>query len=360
MHASLTPRERFLAACRREPLDVPPAWVMRQAGRYLPEYRAVRETHDFLSMCRTPAAAAEVTLQPIRRFGMDAAVIFSDILIPCAAMGQDVRFTEGEGPALAPGLRTLADVEALKDFDAKKETGFLGDAIRLVRKELGKERAIIGFCGAPWTTASYMIEGGTSRNFEHSKRLMLSEPAMFERLCTRLVDNLIPYLAMQVEAGADVVQVFDSWGGTLDAPTYRRVILPHVQRLVAGAKKTGVPVILYVNGCSQLLEVLADSGADVLGIDWRVSAADAIKRVGSRVGLQGNLDPCTLFAPPAVVAREVTRVRDEFREQRGYIFNLGSGILPGVPVESMDALFRVLKGRHERAAAAKSQPGRCG
>ena len=360
MHAPLTSRERFLAACRREPLDVPPAWVMRQAGRYLPEYRAVREAHDFLSMCRTPSAAAEVTLQPIRRFGMDAAVIFSDILIPCAAMGQDLRFAEGEGPVLAPCVRTAADVEKLRDFDARSATGFLGDAIRLVRKELGKERAIIGFCGAPWTMASYMIEGGTSRNFEHSKRLLLAEPETFARLSQRLVDNLIPYLAMQVEAGADVLQVFDSWGGALDAATYRSAILPHVQRLVAGAKQCGVPVILYVNGCTQLLEVLADSGADVLGIDWRIAPAEAIARVGSRVALQGNLDPCTLFAPPAVVSREVTRVLDEFRPQRGHIFNLGSGILPGTPVESMETLFRVLRGRHERAAAASSRPGRCG
>ena len=168
---------------------------------------------------------------------------------------------------------------------------------------------------------------------------MLAEPEVFAKLCSRLVDNLIPYLAMQVEAGADVLQVFDSWGGALDAATYRSAILPHVQRLVAGGKKLGVPVILYVNGCAQLLEVMADSGADVLGIDWRVDAADAIARVGSRVALQGNLDPCTLFAPPAVISREVTRVLDEFREQRGYIFNLGSGILPGVPVESMDTLL---------------------
>ncbi len=356
----MTPRERFLAACRREVLDVPPAWVMRQAGRYLPEYRAVREQHDFLSMCRTPAAAAEVTLQPVRRFGMDAAVIFCDILIPCAAMGLDVRFSEGEGPALAPGVRTAADVERLNDFDPRQATGFLGDAIRIVRKELGKQRAIIGFCGAPWTTASYMIEGGTSRNFEQSKRLLLGEPEVFGRLCTRLVDNLIPYLAMQVEAGADVVQIFDSWGGTLDAATYRSALLPHVARLVAGAKKLGVPVILYVNGCAQLLEVLADSGADVLGIDWRVSPADALARVGARVALQGNLDPCALFAPPAIVAREVARVLDEFRTQRGYIFNLGSGILPGTPVESMETLFRVLRGRRERALAGESRSGRCG
>jgi uroporphyrinogen decarboxylase len=273
---------------------------------------------------------------------MDAAVIFCDILVPCAAMGQDLRFAEGEGPALAPCVRSSADVERLSDFDARKATGFLGDALRIVRKELGRQRALIGFCGAPWTTASYMIEGGTSRNFEHSKRLLLSEPAVFERLCVRLVDNLIPYLALQVEAGADALQIFDSWGGALDAATYRRALLPHVVRLVAGAKKLGVPVILYVNGCAQLLEVLADSGADVLGLDWRVAAADA------------------MFAPPAIVAQEVSRVLDEFRAQRGYIFNLGSGILPGTPVESMEAIFRVLRGRHERAEAGRSQPGRCG
>jgi len=360
MHASMTPRERFLAACRRQELDAAPAWVMRQAGRYLPEYRAVRAQHDFLSMCRTPAAAAEVTLQPVRRFGMDAAVIFSDILVPCAAMGLDLRFAEGEGPHLAPCVRSAADVARLADFDPHQATAFLGEAIRLVRRELGKERAIIGFCGAPWTTASYMIEGGSSRNFEHSKRLLYSEPEVFELLCKRLVDNLLPYLALQVEAGADALQIFDSWGGALDGATYRRALLPHVARLVAGARKLGVPVILYVNGCAQLLEVLADSGADVLGLDWRVEPADAIARVGARVALQGNLDPCALFAPPAVVAREVARVLDEFAGQRGYIFNLGSGILPGTPLESMDALFRVLRGRQERAAAGTSRPGRCG
>jgi uroporphyrinogen decarboxylase len=360
MHASMSPRERFLAACRRQELDLPPAWVMRQAGRYLPEYRALRERHDFLSMCRTPAAAAEVTLQPVRRFGMDAAVIFSDILVPCAAMGLDLRFAEGEGPQLAPPVRSAADVARLADFDPRQATAFLGEAIRLVRKELGKQRAIIGFCGAPWTTASYMIEGGSSRNFENAKRLLLGEPEVFERLCTRLVDNLLPYLALQVEAGADALQIFDSWGGALDAATYRRALLPHVARLVAGAKQLGVPVILYVNGCAQLLEVLADSGADVLGIDWRVEPADAIARVGARVALQGNLDPCALFAPPAVVAREVARVLDAFAGQRGYIFNLGSGILPGTPVESMEALFRVLRGRAERAAAGEARPGRCG
>jgi uroporphyrinogen decarboxylase len=340
-----SPREIFLSALRREPVPRTPWWVMRQAGRYLPEYRAVRGGHDFLEMVRDPALAAEVTLQPIRRFGMDAAVIFSDILVPCAAMGVDVRFEEGEGPKLAPAIRTRADVERLRDFDPARDTAFLGEAIRRVRAELGPDRAILGFCGAPWTTASYFVEGGTSRNFEHAKALLHGDPSTFALLCDRLVTNLVPYLAMQVEAGADAVQVFDSWGGALDARTWREHLLPHVARLVRETRqRTRVPVILYVNGASQLLEVLAETGADALGVDWRVDPREAIARVGSRCALQGNLDPSILFAPPDAVEREARRVLDGFRGAPGHVFNLGSGILPGTPVASMERIAHVLSG----------------
>ncbi len=339
MHSPMTPRERFLAACRREPVDRAPAWMMRQAGRYLPEYRALREGREFLEMVHDPALAAELTLQPIRRFGMDAAVIFCDILVPPNAMGLDLEFVSGQGPVLSPVVRNREAVDALKTFDAPSATAFLADALRLVRAELGEERALIGFCGAPFTVASYMIEGQSSRNFEHSKRLALDEPEVFEALLAHIVECSIPYLEMQVEAGADAVQIFDSWGGALDAATYRRVLLPHVQRMVAALQSTGVPVILYVNGCSHLLEVLADSGADVLGIDWRVNPAEAMTRVGSRVALQGNLDPTTLFAAPEVVAREARGVLDAFASQPGYVFNLGSGILPLTPVRSVEALW---------------------
>jgi uroporphyrinogen decarboxylase len=266
-------------------------------------------------------------------------VIFSDILVPSAAMGLDVSFHEGVGPKLSPLVRTDEDIEALADFDPAAETGFLGEAIRRVREELGEERAIVGFCGAPLTTASYMIEGGSSRNYEHTKAMIYGEPERFDRLVTRLVDNLIPYLAMQVDAGADCLQVFDSWGGTLDAATYRRVLLPHMQRLVEGAKRTGAPVILYLNGGNHLLEVMADSGADVLGVDWRIDPKDAIARVGGRVALQGNLDPCVLFAPPEVVASETRAVLERFSGAEGYVFNLGSGILPKTPIESVEAMF---------------------
>jgi uroporphyrinogen decarboxylase len=345
MASDLTSRERFLAACRREKLDAPPAWVMRQAGRYLPEYRELRARHDFLSMVRTPEVAAEVTCQPIRRFDMDVAVIFSDILVPLAAMGLDVQFKEGEGPSLAPPVRTAQDVERLVDFVPADSTAFVGDAIRRVRAELGDQKAILGFCGAPWTTASYAIEGGSSRDFQNAKRMLYAEPELFDRLCARLVDNLIPYLAMQVEAGADAIQVFDSWGGALDAATWRHAILAHTSRLVAETKRLGVPVILYVNGAAHLLQAMAGAGADVIGIDWRVPASEAIRHVGARAAIQGNLDPCALFAPPDVVERETRRVLDAFAQQAGYVFNLGSGILPGTPVESMEAVFRVVKAR---------------
>jgi len=337
-------RARFLAACRREETDRPPAWMMRQAGRYLPEYREVRSGSTFLGMVHDPGRASEVTLQPIRRYGMDAAVIFCDILVPPAAMGQEVDFVEGQGPVLEPALRSAEDVERLADFDATGATGFLAESIRRVREGLGDERAIIGFCGAPFTVASYMIEGRSSRNFENTKQMMLGDPETFDRLLTRVVDNSIGYLRMQAEAGADVLQVFDSWGGALSADAFRERLLPHVERLVSEARGFGVPVILYVNGCHHLLEVMADSGADVLGVDWRIDPREAIARVGDRVALQGNLDPCTLFAPPEVVRAEAQRVLDGFRGQRGYIFNLGSGILPKTPLESVQALWDTVLG----------------
>jgi uroporphyrinogen decarboxylase len=349
--SSMTSRERFLAACRRQPVDAPPGWVMRQAGRYLPEYRKVRRKHGFMELVETPELAAEVTLQPMRRFDGDGAVVFSDILVPVKAMGLTVEFLEGKGPVIEPALQGDDPAGVLQDFKAEQATAFLAETLRLVRKELGPDKALIGFCGAPWTVASYAIEGGSSRNFEHTKKLLWSDPQAFYRLLERFVDNMLPYLEMQVEAGADVLQVFDSWGGALDAETDRTHILPHLKRLVGGGRAAGVPVIAYVNGGYHLLEVLADSGADVVGIDWRVAPADAIARIGGRCALQGNLDPCVLFAPPEIVARETARTLDAFAAQQGYVFNLGSGILPKTPVESMEAVFETLRSRRPQEAA---------
>jgi len=316
---------------------------MRQAGRTLPEYRALRSRHAFLDMVKTPSLAAEVTLMPVRRFGMDAAVIFSDILVPPAAMGLSVRFEEGRGPLVEPVVRSREALTELRPFEAAKATGFVGEAIATVREELGESRAIIGFCGAPFTLASYMIEGGSSRNFEHAKGLMHSDPELFEAILDSIVEAQIPYLAMQVAAGADVLQIFDSWVGSLSAKDYARHVLKHTRRLVAGAQESGVPVILFGNGTSHLLEVLVETGADVLSIDWRCDPADAVRRTRGRVALQGNLDPCVLFAPPAVVRSETQRVLSAFDGAPGYIFNLGSGILPTTPLESMETIFEVLR-----------------
>ena len=338
----MTPRERFLASLRGNETHAPTGWMMRQAGRYLPEYQELRRGQSFLDTVRNPELACEITLQPIRRYGMDAAVVFSDILVPPAAMGQDVEFVEGKGPVLAPPIRTRGDLDRLRDFDPVRDTGYLMETLRRVREGLGDERALIGFCGAPFTTASYMIEGGTSRNFEHSKRMLFDESDLFGALVDRLTDQLCPYLAAQVEAGADALQIFDSWGGALDARTYRDALLPSLKRLVAAGRATGVPVILYVNGGGHLLDVLLDAEPDALSIDWRTDVAQARERTRGRCALQGNLDPTILFASPDVVRRETKRVLDAFSGHPGYVFNLGSGILPKTPVESVGAAFETL------------------
>ncbi len=344
-------RERYLAACRRQPTDAPPGWVMRQAGRYLPEYRALREGKTFLDMVHDPAVAAELTCQPLRRFDMDAAILFSDILVPPAAIGQGVRFEPGRGPVIEPPLRSAEDIDRLNDFDAAQSTGFVAEAARQVRAEIGPEKALIGFCGGPFTTASYMIEGGGSRTFEHTKRLYLTEPAAFDRLLGRLASNLVPYLLRQLDAGADAVQIFESWGGALDAKTYASVVLPHVARMVAGVRDAApeAPVIFYVNGGGHLLETLVRAEPNVLGLDWRIDPAEDVRLVGADGALQGNLDPCTLVAGPERVRAETEAVLDAFSGQQGYVFNLGSGILPTVPVESMSAVFAALDARRPSA-----------
>ena len=338
----MKPRERFLAALSGEVLDAPPGRMMRQAGRYLPEYQELAQGRTFLERVHDPELAAEITLQPIRRYGMDAAVIFCDILVPPAAMGMDLDFVAGTGPVMSNPVRDRDAVEGLMDFDARADTGFLGEAIRRVRAALGDERAIVGFCGAPFTVASYMVEGGSSRNFEHSKRLMYDEPETFARLLERVADNQLGYLAMQVEAGADALQIFDSWGGALDAHTYREVLLPSLKRLVDGAKQLGVPVIVYLNGSSHLLEVLLETAPDCLSIDWRVDVARARELTKGTTALQGNLDPIVLHASPAVVRREMNRTLDAFAGHTGHVFNVGSGIIPKTPVESVGAAFETL------------------
>jgi uroporphyrinogen decarboxylase len=343
--AGITPRERFIGAARRKPVDRPPVWLMRQAGRYLPEYRALREGRSFMDMVRTPDLAAEITCQPIRRFDFDAAVIFSDILVPVAAMGRSVHFEEGRGPIVDPVVRTRAHVDGLEAFDPERSTGFVGDAIRLVRRELGPDRPIIGFCGGPFTVASYMVEGRSSRDFTRVKGLLHGDRATFTELLSRVVEASIPYLGMQVEAGADALQIFESWGGALDAPTFCEAVLPHVEKLIVCAKALGVPVILYVNGGAHLVEALAWAGPDVLSLDWRADVPRIVAAMGDRFAFQGNMDPGALFGTPEAAAREATRVLDRFAGASGHIFNLGSGILPETPIACVEAVVAAVRAR---------------
>ncbi len=330
-------RDRMLAACRREPVDRPPVWLMRQAGRYLPEYRKLKETRDFWTLVRTPALASEVTLQPIRRFGMDAAIIFCDILIVPDSMGVAVSYAEG-GPVLEPLVTGMQDVEALRAVDAARDWPYLAEALGLVREQLDG-RALVGFAGAPFTLASYMVEGRVSAELVKIKSLGYNRPEVLEALLERLSAAVADLLCMQVEAGADLVQLFDTWAGRLAPEDYERWALPAVQAVVERVHALGVPVILYVNGAAGLLEPMARSGCDVLSVDARVRLSDAVQRVGGSVALQGNLDPIRLFGPVDGV-RESVRALVAQTGGRGHVVNLGHGVLPPTPVEAVEAFVR--------------------
>ncbi len=328
--------DRILRAARREPTDTTPIWIMRQAGRYLPEYREIRGNIAFLDLCKHPDLAAEVTVQPVRRLGVDAAIIFSDILIPVEPMGMELELGD-KGPHLPSPLRTEADVQKLHGFDPEEGTGFLAEAIRRTRKALNDSVPVIGFAGAPFTLAAYMVEGGGSKSFIHIKRMMFEQPKVAHALFQKITDALIPYLKMQVAAGVKLVQIFDSWGGELSPRDFREFSLPYLQRIVSELKATGVPVIVFGTSMSTLLPQLKQTGADVVGCDWRIEIDDARRILGSDVAVQGNLDPLALFLP-----REQLRERAEDIVRRagptGHIFNLGHGILPPTDPDSAKAL----------------------
>jgi uroporphyrinogen decarboxylase len=324
---------RFLRACRRQPVDCTPVWMMRQAGRYLAEYRAIRADHSFLEMCRTPELAAEVTLQPLRRFPLDAAIIFADILLPLPGMGIDLDFATGEGPVISNPVQTPRDVEALHPLTPERDVPFLADAIRLVRAEIEGKVPLIGFSGAPFTLASYIIEGGGSKNFVATKTLMYAQPAVWHRFMDKVADVVSSYLAFQIEAGVQAVQLFDSWVGVLSPTDYRDFVLPYSQRVIAAV--TGqVPVIHFGTDTTTLLPFMKEAGGDVIGVDWRIDLADAWTVLGQDVGIQGNLDPLVLFAPTDVIEGRVKAVLDAAAGRPGHIFNLGHGILPSTPPEN--------------------------
>jgi uroporphyrinogen decarboxylase len=328
--------ERFLNACRREPVDCTPVWFMRQAGRYMAEYRALRAKHSILELCKTPELAAQVTLQPIDRFPLDAAIIFADILLPLEPMGLSLEFAEGEGPVIHNPVRDQADVERLTVIDGG-ELEYVAEAIRQARRALNGRVPLIGFAGAPFTLASYAIEGGSSRNYLRTKQLMYCEPKAWHQLMDKFARVITGYLRRQIKAGAQAIQLFDSWVGCLSVGDYVEYVLPHVQLIFEGLKREGVPMIHFGTGTSAMLRQMREAGGDVIGVDWRIHLDEAWATVGHDVAVQGNLDPLTLFAPLHEIERRVADILRRAGGRPGHIFNLGHGILPTTPVEHVTA-----------------------
>jgi uroporphyrinogen decarboxylase len=338
----MTSRERFLSACACAPLERPPIWVMRQAGRYLPEYRALKAKHSFLEMVKTPELAAEVTLQPLRRFELDAAIIFSDILVIPEALGQGYKFREEGGIAMEYRLETRAQLDRLDPARVASHLDYVARALRRVKAELKGEHALLGFAGAPWTLATYMVEGGSSEDFSRIKQLFFTDRPFFDALMGKLTAAIIAYCRMQIAAGADALQLFDSWGGIVAGQDYEAASLRWMREIIAALPKD-FPVILYAKGAPMQLTDMAFSGARVLGVDWTVDLGVVRKLVPGNVALQGNLDPVLMNTTPEIVRREATRLLESMRGARGHIFNLGHGIMPEAKIECMEALVATVR-----------------
>jgi len=347
--------DRFIRALLRQPVDVTPVWMMRQAGRYLPEYLKVRkQAGSFMSLCTNPELACEVTMQPLERFPLDAAILFSDILTIPDAMGLGLYFETGEGPRFRKPVRTAADVKALAVPDPEAELRYVMDAVRLIRRTLDNRLPLIGFSGSPWTLATYMVEGGSTKTFSRSKGMLYNEPQLMHRMLDTVADAVIAYLNAQIAAGAQAVMIFDTWGGVLTPQDYSDFSLQYMRKIVAGLTReyegAKVPVILFTKGGCQWLEIMADTGADALGLDWSTDLAVARKRVGDRVALQGNLDPAVLYASPDVIRDKVAAVLAAYGKGSGHVFNLGHGITPDVNPEHagvlVDAVHELSKQYH--------------
>ena len=327
--------DRFLKALMRQPVDRTPVWMMRQAGRYLPEYRATRaQAGDFMSLCKNTELACEVTLQPLERYELDAAILFSDILTIPDAMGLGLYFEEGEGPKFRKPVRTEADIEQLQVINTASDLSYVTDAVSMIRRELQGRVPLIGFSGSPWTLATYMIEGQSSRDFARAKTMLYTQPELMHQLLDKLALSVIDYLNAQIVAGAQVVQIFDTWGGALSHAAYQEFSLAYMQKIVSGLIKQAdgrdVPVILFTKGGGLWLEAMADTGCHALGLDWTIDIGAAKKRVGDQVALQGNMDPAILRADPATIEREVQGILASFGAGNGHIFNLGHGITPDI------------------------------
>ncbi|UUE57941.1 uroporphyrinogen decarboxylase [Pectobacterium aroidearum] len=347
--------DRYLRALLRQPVDVTPVWMMRQAGRYLPEYKATRaQAGDFMSLCKNAELACEVTLQPLRRYALDAAILFSDILTIPDAMGLGLYFEAGEGPRFHSPVTSHADVVNLPIPDPEQELGYVMNAVRTIRKNLAGEVPLIGFSGSPWTLATYMVEGGSSKAFTVIKKMMFAEPKTLHLLLDKLADSVILYLNAQIRAGAQAVMVFDTWGGALSGRDYKEFSLRYMHKIVDGLQRENegrrVPVTLFTKGGGQWLEAMAETGCDALGLDWTSDIADARRRVGDRVALQGNMDPSMLYADPARIEQEVASILAGFGQGNGHVFNLGHGIHQDVPPEHagvfVEAVHRLSRPYH--------------
>lgn len=344
--------DRFLRALNREPVDVTPVWMMRQAGRYLPEYRATRElAGDFMALCKNTELACEVTLQPLERFPLDAAILFSDILTIPDAMGLGLYFETGEGPRFKNVVRTAADVEALPIVDTASDLTYVTDAVRTIRRELNGRVPLIGFSGSPWTLATYMVEGGSSKDFRRAKAMAFDTPEVMHMLLDKLADSVIDYLNAQIKAGAQAVQIFDTWGGALSHAAYQEFSLAYMQKIVNGLIRENegrkVPVILFTKNGGQWLESIAATGCDAAGLDWTTDIGSARQRVGNQIALQGNMDPTMLYASPAAIRAEVGRILESFGTGTGHVFNLGHGITPDVKPEHAGVFINAV---HELSA----------
>jgi uroporphyrinogen decarboxylase len=344
--------DRFLRALTGQPVDVTPVWMMRQAGRYLPEYRATRKlAGDFMSLCQSPELACEVTLQPLRRYAMDAAILFSDILTIPDAMGLGLYFSEGEGPRFHKTVRTAADVEQLPIPDMARDLGYVTDAVSLIRRELNGSVPLIGFSGSPWTLATYMIEGSGSKDFRHAKAFMYNQPEQMHLLLDKLAQSVTAYLNAQIAAGAQAVQIFDTWGGILTTQAYREFSLAYMKKIVAGLTRESegrkVPVILFTKNGGLWLQDIADSGCDCVGLDWTIEIGRARSLIGTKVSLQGNMDPSILYSTPDSIRAEVRRILASYGAGNGHVFNLGHGITPDVDPANVSAFVDAV---HEYSA----------
>jgi uroporphyrinogen decarboxylase len=336
------PNSIFVRACKSQPVDRTPVWFMRQAGRYMPEYRAVRKQHSLLEICKKPALAAEVTITAAEILGVDAAIIFADLLLPLEVMGLPFHFSAGEGPVIEKPLRSSDDIKHLRT-DRAAELGYVSEAVALVAKHFADRIPVIGFCGAPFTLASYMIEGGSSRNYVHTKKMMYNAPADWDALMRKLIAVTTAYSIEQVRAGADAIQIFDSWVGCLSVEDYRRYVLPHVTSMVKELQKTGAPIIYFGTDSATLLPAMRETGADVIGLDWRIPLDEGWSRIDYRAAVQGNLDPVLLFADWNELKSRAEDILRRAAGRAGHVFNLGHGILPETPVENVKDLARFVQ-----------------